>query len=192
MAAARIGSTGIAGSYHRAVLVLVAGQRSHACAGQIQVFVPSVRSIPPLVSARLPILTGRHRIRLIRLALQAKPDLLVCIHLPFCSTNAACEPCSSSPKIPNRSFSFLLQKVSDWRHAPIARKTLSTRAYEEPGWHCVSRKIFLAPGAPWCIMSPISFAIPNEGAERVPTKALTPPCQLRTECIFRFWLNSAD
>ena len=34
-----------------------------------------------------------------------------------------------------------------FRHEPVARKVLSTRAYEEPCWHYKSQKTFLATGS---------------------------------------------
>ena len=44
--------------------------------------------------------------------------------------------------------------AKDFGHAPIARKFLSTRAYEKPSWHYESRAIGACPK---------SFAIVGEG-----------------------------
>ena len=44
------------------------------------------------------------------------------------------------------------------RHAPTARRVLSTRAYEEPCWHYKNRKTFLAIGACPTCFAIIAFA----------------------------------
>ena len=40
-----------------------------------------------------------------------------------------------------------LSVAKDFRHAPVAGKALSARAYEEPSWHYESQKTFPAIGA---------------------------------------------